>query len=93
MLGNADIMKGEFGAMPLLRSADSSKVMENLFEFGFIGFRDDSKSEFVYMMDLQSDMIDPGDRLFQAYEHRIHPAYESYLRLTSRGTTKRAAAK
>ncbi len=81
MLGNAEIMRSDFGSMELLRSADASSVMEKLFDFGFIGFRDNANSEFVYMMDMQSEMIQPGRRLFHAYEHRIHPAYESHLRL------------
>lgn len=81
ILGNAEIMRGGFGSMELLRSADASSVMEKLFDFGFIGFRDNTNSDFIYMMDMQSQMIQPGQRLFHAYEHRIHPAYETHLRL------------
>ncbi|NLJ49553.1 MAG: hypothetical protein GX428_08215 [Candidatus Atribacteria bacterium] len=88
ILGNAKIMNGQLGSMELLKSVDSSKVIEKLFDFGFIGFREDGKSEFQYMMDLQNKMLQPGSRLFTAFEHRIHPAYVTYLRLVSKTTNE-----
>lgn len=81
ILGNAEIMESGFGSMELLAESDSSTVMEKLFDFGFVGYRENSNSDFIYMMDMQSAMVEPGDQLFDAYEHRIHPAYQSYLRL------------
>jgi hypothetical protein len=82
LLGNAEIVGGDFGSMELIRYADTSRIMEKLFDFGFIGFRDTARSDFLYMMDMQAEMVEPSDRLFHAFEHRIHPAYESYLRLS-----------
>ena len=81
ILGNSEVMNGEFSTMQLLRSRDAARVLTNLFDFGFIGFRSHPELPFMYMMDMQSDLVVPGVQLLDAYEHRIHPAYQGYLML------------
>ncbi len=83
ILGESEVMDGEFSTMPLLGSRDAARVLTILFDFGFLGFRSDDESPFKYMMDMQSDLVVPGVQLLNAYEHRIHPAYQGYLMLTS----------
>jgi hypothetical protein len=96
IFGSSEIKK-DFGSMDLVRYADATGFIEKLFNFGFIGFRDNTNSDFVYMMDMQEEMIEPGNKLFHAFQHRIHPAYETYLRLDTfppsakKGTKKRRA--
>lgn len=77
MLGNIDI-KEDYGNSRLVRLGDARLVMERLFEFGFLGYRTDSRAAFKYSIDTD---VNPGRMLFQAYEHSIHPAYAAHLGL------------
>jgi hypothetical protein len=92
IFGSKEIKK-DFGSMDLVRYADTTGLMEKLFNFGFIGFRDTAGSDFVYMMDMQEELVGPGNRLFHAFQHRIHPAYETYLRLVTSPVSARVGAK
>ena len=95
IFGEKEIKK-DFGSMDLVRYADATELMEKLFNFGFIGFRENASANFIYMMDMQEDMVEPGNRLFHAFQHRIHPAYVTYLRLADkvqRTTTKSSRKK
>jgi hypothetical protein len=83
ILGNKDRMS-EFGATNLLKSYDATYIIERLFDFGFIGYREFKDSEFIYSNDLPPTISSPGRKLLQAFEHSIHPAYWSHLLLNAK---------
>lgn len=78
VLADKELMKSDLGNIEFLRPSDAKLIMEHLFDYGFIGYRTSRDALFRYMMD--SD-VKPGALLFDAVQHRIHPAYETHLGL------------
>jgi len=76
VLQSGDI-KESFGRHEYIRLAYPDTFLEALYDIGFIGFRRNRTSRFLYAM----THLRAGSELYDAYEHRIHPAFWSYLRL------------
>jgi len=70
-------LKERFGKLQYLRTSYPAEFMRLMYDIGFIGYRTNDESEFVYAMSHPEPAIDlPG-----AFEHSIHPAYMKHLHL------------